>query len=120
MKGFSALMVIGLADGLIHWQVFFVLCSAVGLTQATSNFAAYCVAALFSLYVNALYTFETGTCVFAYLLFMVIMGGVSFAMGSFADAFNLPGLVTVASFTALNLLIGYGFFRFVLLRRHRL
>jgi putative flippase GtrA len=119
MKGFSALMIIGLADGLIHWQVFFVLCSAVGLTQAASNFAAFCVAAVFSFYVNALYTFESGTCVFTYLLFIAMMGGVSFAMGSLADTFNWSGLVTVASFTGLNLLLGYVFFRFVLFRGQR-
>ena len=43
MKGFPALTVIGIADALIHWQIFFVLCSAIGLTQAASNFAAFCV-----------------------------------------------------------------------------
>ncbi|MGN4048361.1 GtrA family protein [Pseudomonas sp. SM4] len=119
MKGFSALMIIGLADGLIHWQVFFVLCSAFGLTQAASNFAAFCVAAAFSFYMNALYTFESGTCVCTYLLFIAMMGGVSFAMGSLADTFNWPGLVTVASFTGPNLLLGYVFFRFVLFRGQR-
>ncbi|WP_445181078.1 GtrA family protein [Pseudomonas sp. McL0111] len=116
MKGIPALAVIGIADGLIHWQIFFVLCSAVGLKQAASNFAAFCVAATFSFYVNALYTFEARTSVSAYLLFICLMGGLSFGVGSFADAHNLPGLVTVAVFSALNLSLGYGFFRFVLFR----
>jgi putative flippase GtrA len=118
MKGFPALAVIGVADGLIHWQIFFVLCSAIGLKQAASNFAAFCVAAGFSFYVNTLYTFDARTSVSAYLLFIGLMGGLSYGIGSFADAHNLPGLLTVAVFSALNLLLGYCFFRFVLFRGH--
>ena len=114
MKGFPALTVIGIADAFIHWQIFFVLCSAIGLTQAASNFAAFCVAAAFSFYVNMLYTFESKTPVFGYLLFMGGMGGASFAIGSIADTCDWHGLLTVTVFTALNLMLGYGFFRFVL------
>lgn len=116
MKGFPALMVIGVADALIHWQVFFVVSSAGGLTQAASNFAAFCVAAAFTIYVNVLYMFETGTSMPGYLLFIVVMGGVSFGIGSLGDAQALHGLVTVATFTGINLLLAYCFFRFVLFR----
>ncbi|WP_456024195.1 GtrA family protein [Pseudomonas protegens] len=119
MKGFSALTVIEIADGFIHWQIFFVLCSAIELSQAASNFAAFCVAAAFSFYVNMLYTFESRTSVFGYLLLIVLMGGVSFGIGSIADARHWPGLMTVVVFTLINFLAGYGFFRYVLLREQR-
>ncbi|MFJ2536753.1 GtrA family protein [Pseudomonas sp. NPDC087614] len=120
MKGITAIGVIGFADALIHWQIFFVLCTAVGLDQASSNFAAFCVAAAFSFYVNALYTFERETSVFAYLMFVGAMGAVSFGVGVIADACHLPGLVTVASFSLINILLGYCFFRFVLFRERRI
>jgi putative flippase GtrA len=116
MKGFSALTVIGFADGLIHWQIFFVLCTAVGLTQAASNFAAFCVAAAFSFYVNMLYTFDSRTSVLGYLLFLVVMSALSFAIGAITDAHSLPGLLTVGVFTLVNLLLEYCFFRCVLCR----
>lgn len=119
MKGFSATGVIGVVDALIHWQIFFVLYTAVGLDQAASNFAAFCVAASFSFYVNALYTFERETSVFAYLMFIVVMGALSFGVGVIADARHLPGLVTVAVFSLMNILLGYCFFRFVLFRVRR-
>ncbi|WP_322844666.1 GtrA family protein [Pseudomonas sp. B33.4] len=119
MKGFSALTVIEIADGFIHWQIFFVLYNAIELSQAASNFAAFCVAAAFSFYVNMLYTFESRTSVFGYLLFIVLMGGVSFGIGSIADARHWPGLMTVVVFTLINFLAGYGFFRYVLLREQR-
>ena len=117
MKGFPALTVIGIADALIHWQIFFVLCSAIGLTQAASNFGAFCVAAAFSFYVNMLYTFDSKTPVFGYLLFVGLMGGASFGIGRIADARDWNGLLTVTVFTALNLVLGYCFFRFVLFWR---
>ncbi|PTT02745.1 GtrA family protein [Pseudomonas sp. HMWF006] len=119
MKGVSALMVTGIADGLIHWQIFFILCSALELTQAASNFAGFCVAAAFSFYVNMLYTFDSRTSVGVYLLFIGVMGAFSFAVGTFADARNLPGLLTVGVFTLVHLLAGYCFFRFVLFRGHQ-
>ncbi|MFJ2481082.1 GtrA family protein [Pseudomonas sp. NPDC087598] len=116
MKGFSATSVIGLADALIHWQLFFVLVTAAGLHQAPSNFAAFCVAAAFSFYVNALYTFERDTSVLLYVMFIGVMGAVSLGVGGMADAWRLPGLVTVTSFSLLNILLGWCFFRFVLFR----
>lgn len=119
MKGFPALTVIGIADALIHWQIFFVLCSAAGLSQAASNLAAFCVAAAFSIYVNMLYTFDANTSVFGYLLFICGMGGASFAIGWMADTRSWNGLLTVTVFTALNLTLGYCFFRFVLFRQQR-
>ncbi len=47
-KSFLSYSLVGLANTLIHWQIFFVLRVAVGLNQATSNFTAFCVAASFS------------------------------------------------------------------------
>lgn len=111
MKGLSAFIVIGLADALIHWQIFFVLCSAAGLKQAASNFAAFCIAAAFSFYLNVLYIFERETSVFLYLISIVLMATVSFGVELVADVWRLSGLVTVASFSLVNIASGYCVFR---------
>lgn len=115
-KGFSAQAAIGAASTLVHWQIFFVLTSATQLDQAASSFAAFCISASFSFYMNALYTFETGTSVLVYLGFIGVMGILSYGVGAVADARNLPGLATVLVFSLLNLLLGYCVFRFVLFR----
>jgi putative flippase GtrA len=115
-KRFAAQTAIGLAGTLIHWQIFFVLTSAVQLDQSASNFAAFCIAASFSFYMNALYTFETGTSLLAYLMFMSVMGVLSYGVGVFADSRHLQGLTTVSAFSLMNLLLGYCFLRFVLYR----
>lgn len=115
-KGFYSYAVIGVANTLIHWQIFFVLTTAAELTQAASNFAAFCAAASFSFYVNALYTFDARVSVLRYLLFVGFMGVLSFGVGLFADRWRIHGLVTVASFSLLSLFCGFFFSRFVVFR----
>lgn len=117
-KGFSAPMIIGLASTLIHWQIFFVLITAAEFDQSASNFAAFCFAAAFSFYMNALYTFELETPLLLYLAFIGVVSIVSYGVGLVGDDHHLPGLMTVALFSLLNALLGYCFFRFVLFRRH--
>lgn len=99
--------------GLIHCQVFLLLYGAVGMTQATSNLAA------FSFYVNALYIFEPGEPWRGYLLCTGVMGLLSYGLGSVGDALSSPGWMTLALYFWFNLAIGYGFFRFKSVRGRR-
>lgn len=118
-KGFLSYSLVGLVNTLIHWQIFFVLRVAVGLSQATSNFAAFCVAASFSFYVNALYTFEAKVSALGYVLFIGVMGALSFIVGYLGDRWHVHGLLTVAAFSLLSLVIGFLLSRFVVFRGHR-
>lgn len=116
-KGFSTYAVVGLANTLIHWQIFYVLSTAAELSQAASNLSAYCVAAAFSFYVNTLYTLDSKTSVLAYLLFIGFMGVMSYGVGHLGDVWQLHGLVTVSLFSLLCLVCGFLFSKYVLLRR---
>lgn len=113
-KEFSTYAVVGVANTLIHWQIFYVLTIAAELSQAASNFSAFCVAATFSFYVHALYTFEAGASVLRYLLYVFFMGVMSFVVGHYADVWKIHGLVTVWSFSLLSLVCGFFFSRFIL------
>ncbi|OYQ08132.1 sugar translocase [Pseudomonas mandelii] len=113
-KAFSTYAIVGVANTLIHWQIFYVLTVAAELSQAASNFSAFCVAGTFSFYVHALYTFEAGASVLRYLLYVFFMGIMSFVVGHYADVWKLHGLVTVGSFSLLSLICGLFFSRFVL------
>lgn len=115
-KGFSSYTVIGVANTLIHWQIFFMLSVAAGLRQAVSNLAAFCVAASFSFYMNALYTFDSRMSVGGYLLFMAAMGALSYGVGYAGDLWRLHGLLTVALFSALSLVLGFLFSKYVVFR----
>lgn len=115
-KEFSTYAVVGVANTLIHWQLFYILSTAAEWSQAASNVTAFCVAATFSFYVHALYTFEAGASVRRYLSYVCCMGVASFVVGHYADVWKLHGLVTVASFSLLSLFCGFFFSRFILFR----
>ena len=115
-KGLSSYTVIGVANTLIHWQIFFLLSVGFGLTHAASNLAAFCVAASFSFYMNALYTFDAKASVGGYLLFMLAMGALSLGVGHVGDVWRLHGLLTVALFSALSLVFGFLFSKYVVFR----
>lgn len=118
-KGFSSYTVIGVANTLIHWQLFFVCRSAFDFSQATSNFLAFCVAASFSFYMNTLYTFRVLASWWRYLLFMGCMGGLSLLTGWLADRWRLPGIVTLVVFSLLSLVGGFVLSKWVVFReRH--
>ncbi len=118
-KGFSSYAVIGIANTVIHWQLFFVCRTAFEFSQALSNFVAFCMAASFSFYMNTLYTFSLPASWLRYLAFMVCMGGLSLLVGALADRWHLPGLVTVAVFSALSLVCGFLLSRHVVFRERR-
>jgi putative flippase GtrA len=116
----SSYTVIGVANTLIHWQIFFLLSVAAGFTQAASNLAAFCVAASFSFYMNALYTFDAKASVGGYLSFMVAMGALSLGVGHAGDVWRLHGLLTVALFSGLSLVLGFLFSKYVVFRERDL
>ncbi|HWH87070.1 MAG TPA: hypothetical protein VNV36_09870 [Pseudomonas sp.] len=65
---------------------------------------------------NTLYTFDSRRSVLGYVLLLGVMGAMGVAIGDIAYARGLPGMLTVGVYTLLNLLCGYCFFIFVLLR----
>lgn len=115
-KGFSSYTVIGIANTLIHWQLFFVFRVALDLSQAMSNFFAFCVAASFSFYVNAIYTFAMSASLARYLVFMACMGALSLGVGWLADRWGMPGIVTVMVFSVVSLVCGFLLSRWVVFR----
>ncbi|MBA2927233.1 GtrA family protein [Pseudomonas sivasensis] len=115
-KGFSRYTVIGIANTVIHWQLFFLLRATFELSQAASNVLAFCMAATFSFYVNSIYTFATPASWPRYALFMLCMGGLSLGVGWLSDRWRLPGVVTVLVFSLLSLVCGFLLSRWVVFR----
>jgi len=108
--------VVGLANTSIHWLTFFILHMAAGFNQALSNFFAFCVAASFSFYVNALYTFMARISLWRYLLFVGFMGALSLGTGYAADRLKLPALLTLLVFSAASLVCGFLYSKLVVFR----
>ena len=115
-KGFLSYSVIGAANTVIHWQLFFIFRAAFGLNQALSNFLAFCLAASLSFYVNAVFTFAMPASLPRYALFMLCMGALSLGVGALADRWNAPGIVTVMVFSLVSLVCGFLLSRWVVFR----
>lgn len=115
-KEFPIYSLIGVANTLIHWQLFFVFRAAFDLSQASSNFLAFCVAASFSFYLNAIFTFAMHASLGRYLLFMACMGTISLALGWLGDCWGWPGMVTVLLFSLTSLVCGFLLSKWVVFR----
>ncbi|MBN2990426.1 GtrA family protein [Pseudomonas cedrina subsp. fulgida] len=115
--GFSSYTVIGIANTVIHWQLFFVFRAAFDLSQAASNLFAFCVAATFSFYMNALYTFAMPASWPRFGVFMLCMGALSLGVGWLGDRWHLHGLITVLGFSLVSLVCGFLLSRWVVFRQ---
>lgn len=107
---------IGIANTLVHWQVFFVFREMFHATHATSNALAFLMAASGSFYLNALFSFAMPASLKRYAVFMMCMGSLSWGIGTVADRWQLPGLLTVAVFSAVSLVIGFALSKWLVFR----
>ncbi|WP_404943175.1 GtrA family protein [Pseudomonas brassicacearum] len=114
--GFPRFVSVGLLNTLIHWSTFFVMHTVMGFRQAPSNFVGFCLAVSFSFYANARYTFKQRTSVPRYVLFVGLMGVLSYGVGYVGDQLLLPGLMTLVVFSGISLVCGFFYSKYVIFR----
>lgn len=95
----------------IHWLVFAVV-YVVTYEQSVSNVVGFCVAATFSFFANAHWTFNSKPTTVRYISFVGFMGGLSWLVGRGADAVQLPPLITLVVFSLISLLAGFLYSRY--------
>ncbi|MFK3772960.1 GtrA family protein [Pseudomonas sp. NPDC089406] len=117
LRRFIRYGLVGLGNTLVHWLVFFGLHSGLGSSQARSNLLAFAVAASFSYYLNAHYTFAVRPSHGRYLLFVLGMGALSLGIGALADRIGLSPWLTLVAFSALSLVLGYAYSHTVVFKR---
>lgn len=117
MQSFARYGLVGIVNTLVHWAVFLGMHLGFGVLQAPSNLAAFAVAASVSYQLNARYTFAVRPTGSRFLLFLCGMGSLSLLLGKIADAAGLPPWLTLLIFTALSLVIGFCFSRWVVFKR---
>ncbi|NWB27683.1 GtrA family protein [Pseudomonas gingeri] len=115
-RNFSTYAYIGVFNTLIHWSIFLALYSVMSVRQSIANVCAFAVAATFSFHANARYTFKRTATPIRYLSFIGFMALLSFATGWLGDWLALPGVVTLAGFSAVSLVAGYLYTRYVVFR----
>ncbi len=118
-KGFSNYFSIGVLNTLIHWTAFLIFHSMLSISQALSNGGAFALAATFSFYANARYTFRAQASLQRYLLFILFMGFLSLLIGWTADRLMLPGLITLLVFSTISLVAGFFYSKQVVFRERQ-
>lgn len=84
--------------------------------QALANFAGFVVAVSFSFFANAKFTFKASTTTMRYLLYVGFMGTLSVVVGWAADRCALPPMVTLITFSAISLVCGFVYSKFIVFR----
>lgn len=116
LRLFSKYVSVGVLNTAIHWIVFALCVYAFHTNQSLANFAGFIVAVSFSFYANARFTFNSSTTALRYMLYVGFMGSLSIAVGWAADKSGLPPLVTLVSFSAISLVCGFIYSKFIVFR----
>lgn len=112
---FAKYLTVGMVNTLIHWVTFFIALS-MGLMQSTANLIAFSMAVTFSFFVNARWTFEQQATAWRYILYVVFMGAMAFSVGYLADRLGLYPIITLVTSSAISLVCGFLFSRFVIFK----
>lgn len=116
LKLFTKYASVGVLNTLIHWVVFAACFYALGTSQALANFSGFVVAVSFSFFANARFTFNSSTTTTRYMLYVGFMGSLSAAVGWAADECSLPPVVTLVVFSAISLVCGFIYSKYIVFR----
>lgn len=116
LKLFAKYTSIGVINTLIHWVVFAVCIYALHTDQTLGNFAGFVVAVSFSFFANARFTFKSSTTTMRYMLYVAFLGSLSAGVGWAADKTDLAPLITLTVFSAISLVCGFIYSKFIVFR----
>ncbi|ENG0939682.1 GtrA family protein [Salmonella enterica] len=107
---------IGVLNTLIHWEVFAFCVYEMHTHQALANFSGFVIAVSFSFYADARFTCNASTTTIRYMKYVGFMGTLSAVVGWMADQCSLPPLITLITFSAISLVCGFIYSRFIIFR----
>lgn len=116
---FQKYVSVGLINTALHWASFFLLIWLLELSSAWANLLAFFIAASFSFFANASYTFKVKATKKRYFYFVGFMALLSFQTGWATDWLNLPKIVALASFSLLSLVLGFLYSRYLVFNNNR-
>lgn len=117
LSTFKRYTTVGVINTLLHWVVFLLLHWGLGVSQSIANLAAFSLAVTFSYLANARYTFQKKASILRYLSFVLAIGILSYLTGLLADSLGAHPLLTLITFSALSLVLGYLYSAFCVFRK---
>lgn len=116
LRLFTKYASIGVLNTLIHWIVFGICLYGLSTSQALANSSGFVVAVSFSFYANARFTFKASTSTLRYMLYVGFMGILSAFVGFTADRCDLHPIITLVAFSAISLICGFFYSKFIVFR----
>lgn len=107
---------VGIINTALHWIVFSFFFYKLALSQAISNFIAFCIAVTFSFIINTKWTFNSKATFGKYISFIIFMGSLALLTGYFSDHLNLPAIITLISFSSISLVCGFLYSRYIVFK----
>lgn len=115
-KLFFKYLSVGIVNTMLHWVVFAWLVYKEGFSQATSNLYAFSIAVTFSYFANSYMTFEKKPTTLRYIAFVAFMGALSYASGLLADRISLTPILTLITFSAISLIVGFFYSKLIVFK----
>ncbi|QBY42932.1 hypothetical protein ArsFIN_14960 [Arsenophonus nasoniae] len=116
MTHFTKYFSIGIINTLIHWIIFAIIISITDIPQAYANLMAFLVSVTFSFFANAKFTFKKEATSGKYTVFTSFMGMMSYLIGCFSDKLNIHPVITILTFSAISLILGFLYSKFVVFK----
>lgn len=107
---------IGILNTGLHWLIFGIFILLLNFEQSIANLAGFIVAVTFSFFMNAKFTFNKTPTSLRYILFTIFMGILSYTTGLIAEKLNLHPIITLISFSALSLILGYLYSKWIVFK----
>jgi len=82
--------------------------------QALANLLAFACAVTVSFFANARLTFQSQPSLRRYVSYVLFLGVLAWVSGAIAERAGLPALVTLIGFSAISLIVGFLYSRFII------
>lgn len=113
LRQFRTYFTNGIANTAAHWGIFLFLTDVAHTNQSTANLVGFMAAVTMSFILNARLTFKARMNRKRYVLYVGFMGALALTMGYCADRLDLPGIITLVAFSAISLIAGFLYARYV-------
>jgi putative flippase GtrA len=107
---------VGLLNTAIHWAVFIFIYYGITDRQIICNGIAFFVAVTASFFINSRWTFKAQPTGGRYLIFILFMGALALVVGGSSDSLALNPLMTLIVFSAISLVAGFLFSKFIVFK----
>ncbi|EAN8893293.1 GtrA family protein [Salmonella enterica] len=119
IKLFIKYVSIGVLNTALHWAIFALCVYGFQTSQALANVAGFAVAVSFSFFANARFTFGASVSTGRYLLYVGFMGVLNAVVGWTGDKCAMPPIFTLIVFSAISLICGFLYSRFIVFRNEK-